>query len=204
MKKFFAFGLAATMALSGCLVSYRDYRSDRDDLKISGNKGCLKGKCEKHETTPAYDLPNKRLTNVFEVELGSHKDRAVAPKPAETNTADEEMVAPVKSRSAAVAEPVADPDDAAYASDLKAAKTVTKAKNDVPAAVATEAEAVAKTACEGDIAEHVVAAGETLQKISMKYYGTTKNYPAIFEANRDKLKTLNSVRAGQKLKIPCK
>ena len=198
------------VALSGCLVSYRDYRSDREDLSITGNKGCLKGKCEKHERVPSYDLPNKRLTNVLEVELGGHKNRPITATKASEKPAAKTEYAAVEVAEKPVAEPVVDQDDVAYENDLRSAKAIAAAKKNAAAEIAedtsvsTETAAVAATACTGDITEHVVAAGETLQKISMKYYGTTKNYPAIFEANKDKLKTLNSVRVGQKLKIPCK
>jgi nucleoid-associated protein YgaU len=208
-------GIAAMVSLSGCLVSYRDYRSDRTDLDINGNKGCLKGSCEKQERTPAYDLPNKRLTNVLEIELGNHKDRAAAPKETETVKSFDEEKSPVRQTKRATVtqvEETVDPTDEAYANDLQAAKATRLAqvsntlKADEGIAVKPET-ATVKTdaaACVGDIAEHTVEAGETLQKISQKYYGTTRYYPAIFETNKDILKTIDSVRAGQKLKIPCK
>lgn len=49
---------------------------------------------------------------------------------------------------------------------------------------------------------HVVAAGETLGKISRKYYGSTSRWPEILAANRDVLKDEKSLVAGMKLKIP--
>jgi nucleoid-associated protein YgaU len=50
--------------------------------------------------------------------------------------------------------------------------------------------------------KYTVQRGDTLQKISMKYYGTTKNWNKIFEANKDKLKAPNRVYPGQVLNIP--
>ncbi len=50
--------------------------------------------------------------------------------------------------------------------------------------------------------KHKVAKGETLQKISMKYYGTTKKWPTIFEANRTTLKKPDLIVVGQMLVIP--
>ncbi len=49
---------------------------------------------------------------------------------------------------------------------------------------------------------HEVAAGESLSKIAIKYYGDASLYTKIFEANKDTLKDPNLIRAGQKLRIP--
>jgi nucleoid-associated protein YgaU len=49
---------------------------------------------------------------------------------------------------------------------------------------------------------HVVAAGENLSKIAVKYYGDASLYTQIFEANKDVLKDPNLIRVGQKLRIP--
>jgi nucleoid-associated protein YgaU len=49
---------------------------------------------------------------------------------------------------------------------------------------------------------HEVKKGETLSKISEKYYGDPSLYMQIFEANKDTLKDPNLIRVGQKLRIP--
>lgn len=49
---------------------------------------------------------------------------------------------------------------------------------------------------------HVVQKGETLSKISQKYYGDPNLYMKIFEANRDILKNPDLIKIGQKLRIP--
>lgn len=50
---------------------------------------------------------------------------------------------------------------------------------------------------------YVVKKGDTLQKISMKYYNTTKKWRRIYEANREVLKKgPNAVQIGMKLRIP--
>lgn len=53
-----------------------------------------------------------------------------------------------------------------------------------------------------NVRTHVVRKGDTLQKISRKYYGTTRNYPKIFQANRDKLKNPDQLTIGTRLVIP--
>lgn len=49
---------------------------------------------------------------------------------------------------------------------------------------------------------HEVEKGDTLSKISAKYYGDANLYMQIFEANKDILKDPNMIRIGQKLRIP--
>ncbi len=49
---------------------------------------------------------------------------------------------------------------------------------------------------------YVVQPGDTLSKISQKFYGAPSHYMKIFEANRDKLSDPNKIQPGQKLTIP--
>ncbi len=49
---------------------------------------------------------------------------------------------------------------------------------------------------------YTVEKNDTLQKISQKFYKTTRKWQKIFEANRDILKNPNSIRPGQVIKIP--
>ena len=50
--------------------------------------------------------------------------------------------------------------------------------------------------------KYTVEKNDTLQKISQKFYGTTKKWTKIFDANKDSLKTPNKIRPGQILNIP--
>lgn len=49
---------------------------------------------------------------------------------------------------------------------------------------------------------YIVQAGDSLMVISKKFYGSSKHYNYIYEANKDVLKSASSVRSGQKLVIP--
>jgi len=49
---------------------------------------------------------------------------------------------------------------------------------------------------------YTVQKGDTLQKISQKFFGTTKKWYKIYEANRDTLKSPDRVYPGQTLNIP--
>jgi nucleoid-associated protein YgaU len=49
---------------------------------------------------------------------------------------------------------------------------------------------------------HTVQEGDSLTRISSRYYGTTQRWQEIYEANREILKGENALRPGQRLKIP--
>ncbi len=53
-----------------------------------------------------------------------------------------------------------------------------------------------------NIEKYTVKKGDTLQKISNKFYGTTKRWNKIFEVNKDKLKAPNKIYSGQVIDIP--
>ncbi|CAI8283376.1 MAG: Uncharacterised protein [Opitutia bacterium UBA7350] len=47
-----------------------------------------------------------------------------------------------------------------------------------------------------------VQSGDTLSRISERFYGTPNRYQDIFQANRDRMVSENAVRVGQELRIP--
>ena len=49
---------------------------------------------------------------------------------------------------------------------------------------------------------HVVQEGDSLTRISVRYYGTANRWQEIYEANREILQGENALRPGQRLKIP--
>jgi len=50
--------------------------------------------------------------------------------------------------------------------------------------------------------KYTVAKNDTLQKISQKFFGTTKKWPKIYDANRDVLSGPDKLYPGQVLNIP--
>jgi nucleoid-associated protein YgaU len=49
---------------------------------------------------------------------------------------------------------------------------------------------------------YIVRQGDTLQKVSKQFYGTTKNWQRIYQANRATIKDPNRISVGMKLTIP--
>lgn len=52
------------------------------------------------------------------------------------------------------------------------------------------------------VSTYTVKKNDTLQKISLEVFGTTKKWNKIYEANSDRLKSPDKIYAGQVLKIP--
>ena len=50
--------------------------------------------------------------------------------------------------------------------------------------------------------KHVVAKGDTLMSISLRYYGNRSRWREIFAANRDQLPTESSLQIGMELRVP--
>lgn len=54
----------------------------------------------------------------------------------------------------------------------------------------------------GSFENYTAQKGDTLQKISQKYFGTTKKWHKIYKANQDTMKGPNKVYPGQTIRIP--
>ncbi|HEX2862303.1 MAG TPA: LysM peptidoglycan-binding domain-containing protein, partial [Lacunisphaera sp.] len=57
-------------------------------------------------------------------------------------------------------------------------------------------------AASAEVRYHVVAEGDSLSRISMRYYGTANRWQEIFQANRDLLQGNSALRIGMQLRIP--
>ncbi len=53
-----------------------------------------------------------------------------------------------------------------------------------------------------EVRYHLVAEGDSLSRISMRYYGTPNRWQEIFQANRDILQGSSALRVGMQLRIP--
>jgi len=81
-----------------------------------------------------------------------------------------------------------------------AAAAVVVAPPVAPAAPATPAPTAAAVPSSERI--HTVASGDTLTSIAKQYYGDASKWQKILDANKDILKSPDSLQLGQKLKIP--
>ena len=65
-----------------------------------------------------------------------------------------------------------------------------------------EPAAVVEQPAQGQMQQYKVEKGDTLQKISQKFYGTTKKWHKIFKANESILKAPDKIYPGQTINIP--
>ncbi|MCE5293832.1 MAG: LysM peptidoglycan-binding domain-containing protein [Chlamydiales bacterium] len=49
---------------------------------------------------------------------------------------------------------------------------------------------------------YTIQKGDTLSKISQKFYGTTKKWKSIYDANRDRINNINNLKVGSQIVIP--
>jgi TPR repeat protein/chromosome segregation ATPase len=62
--------------------------------------------------------------------------------------------------------------------------------------------AASATGAAGGERTHVVVEGDSLTRISLRYYGTPTRWQEIYQANRETLSEANALRPGQRLRIP--
>lgn len=168
---------ALSFILSGCVVRTYPLTRERVDQDLSGNRGYLQGEAPYEETK---ERKPTRTTQVVEVELHSPirfekspKGKALERLPEETGEETED-------------------------------KTLWGNQGFVTKKASTEAtEPTSALGVSGLHTEkYIVQKGDTLQKISKKFYGTTKKWNKIFEANKDKLKAPNKIYPGQVIDVP--
>lgn len=187
MKSVYLFLMLSVFILSGCVV--RTYPLDRDrvDQEIGGNRGYLKGQAPAQEE--AVGRKTTRATRVFEIELHSPiKFDKMRPNLTEKS---------VEAQESEVAE-----EGVKFSEEAEAEKQMLEGiggnKGFLTQSVTPD---IAEPAMSGT-EKYRVASGDTLQKIARKFYGTTKKWNKIYDANREILKSPNSLYPGQVIDIP--
>ncbi|TRZ93974.1 LysM peptidoglycan-binding domain-containing protein [bacterium] len=159
--------------LSGCVVRTYESTKDRIDQNLtSGNRGYLKGQAPYSEPKPRKV---SRSTRVVEVELHSP-------------IKFEKVKSPKIQEKAAIRK-----SDDSQVWGNRGYITQSESPDILEPVIPVEAVKTQK---------YIVQKGDTLQKISEKYYGTTKKWTKIYDANKDILKGPNSIYLGQAINIP--
>ncbi|MFH1269559.1 MAG: LysM peptidoglycan-binding domain-containing protein [Candidatus Omnitrophota bacterium] len=171
-KLYYLLGLSLVFVLSGCVVRTYPLTKDRVDQDLSGNRGYLLGNVPDGETR---ERKAKRTTQVVEVEFHSpiKFEKMPKPKPAEY-TEDKQVWGNRGFITESTTPEMMEPVSVSKVSAVSRGKTE----------------------------KYTVQKGDTLQKISQKFYGTTKKWNNIFEANSDKLKGPNKIYPGQVINVP--
>lgn len=197
--------------LVGCakwVVRTSQSRKPRVDQEIAGNRGFISGK----PTTPAKE-PTFKDRKVYQVELEIPQLRLKKKTvPAEKN--------PVVKKKSTIRPPREDKviwGNKGYIlggakEELVEQELVIEAAPEEPLTPIEKVKEKISQILEpkpketppsvSGISMYKAAKGDTLQKISRKFYGTTKKWPLIYKANRDKLKSPDKLYPGQMLCIP--
>ena len=86
--------------------------------------------------------------------------------------------------------------------ELGFAKSKANCPSTTPLATGIEEPAMSQETTAMNFEKYTVAKNDTLQKISKKFYGTTKRWMKIYEANKDTLRAPDKLYPGQTLNIP--
>lgn len=171
--------LAAVFALSGCVVRSYSVVKDRVDQGLSeGNMGYLKGEAPYGEQTK--ERKSTRTVQVVETEFFAPIRFEKGPK---KHVARKE--AGVSSDSEAWG-------NRGYIGGYQA-------KQEAPVYLP---KITSGTAAVVPMQAYTVQKGDTLQKISQKFYGTSKSWYKIFKANAQVLKGPDKIYPGQVINVP--
>ncbi|MBL7085292.1 MAG: LysM peptidoglycan-binding domain-containing protein [Candidatus Omnitrophica bacterium] len=198
MKRFIWVVLLAIICLkltgcSGWAVRTSTSRKPRVDQEISGNRGFISGKPTSSPKEPAF---TERKVYKIEVEIPQLARKKTAPvKKGSAIRPPKEDKAIWGNEGYISGEPAK---ESAEKWEMPQAEEspIAKIKEKISQIFEPKPEEVA------EIHTYKVRKGDTLQKISRKFYGTTKKWPLLYKANRDKLKGPDKVYPGQVLVIP--
>ena len=177
MKKIYILGVGVLFVVSGCLVRTYTVEKPRTDLEVQGNQGYIVGG-KNQQAAPTSRLGKTRKYTVVEIELGKSKREVKKETSEETSLSQPSL--PEASASSVKEEAVF--------------KESTPSKRVEEESTLTNEQPRYKT--------YTVKKNDTLQKISKRFYGTTRRWLKIYKANRDILKSPDRVYPGQVLKIP--
>lgn len=192
---FFAGMLA--LVLSGCVMRNYTLAQPRVDTVIKeGNRGYLMG-------TPPVDggvsqelkqrherLTDTRKIEVLEIEM-----------PVSGNIALQSAAPAGEERAASVSVPSQMPAAVSKGEDVLFTEPPAP-QNTMAEPSSHEEKPKDLSRAARETTSYTVQKGDTLQKISMKFYNTSKKWMYLYKANSDVLKGPDKLRPGQALKIP--
>lgn len=166
--------LALCFVLSGCIVRTYQTTRERVDQDLTGNRGYLLGSIPADQSMA--ERKTTRTTQVVEIELRS-------PIKFERKTSKKSTM-PIKAEELTIEEPAIE-------------ESIIGNRGYVTKNASSEKGVMTPT-----FKEYTVQKGDTLQKISKKFYGTTKKWTKIYDANKDIMKGPNQIYPGQAISIP--
>ncbi|HOW36043.1 MAG TPA: LysM peptidoglycan-binding domain-containing protein [Candidatus Omnitrophota bacterium] len=167
----------AVLFLSGCTVTTYTQVKDKVDQDMPGNAGYLQG-TPPPEAKDRSAIRKTRKIYVVEMQTKGPKEQPVT-----------QQAAPAKAVSSEVSRPAPAP---------SLAEEISRSLQSAPVAPAATPAAKQLT---GPV-EYKVEKGDTLQKISKKFYDTYGRWNKIYQANKDKISDPNRIKPGITITIP--
>lgn len=172
-------GLLILILLTGCLVKTYTIEVPRQDIEINGNRGYLYGQPKEKKTTVEKKT---RSISVIEFDFGPR----YTPSPSERKITEENK----------------GKDDREIISEMLQ-------KENMREIIEEDNQSVSVNKVEKEEEEekdkyefYTVQKNDTLQKISQKFYGTTRKWKFIYNYNTDVIKDPDKIKPGMTLKIP--
>jgi len=187
-----------------------DIAVNTSSYSSSGNAGGMPGQtAENPPVTENNAEVNPRAgtepqTAPIEKPSASESQQGVNPQAPENNMQENPKAAP-EQEAAPMEKPSDSDSDKAVnrqAPENKMQENPKAAPQQEVAPIEKPSEKPSASATEGQT--YTVKRGDTLFKISQKFYGNGKDFQRIFDANSDKLKSINSIEVGQELTIPAR
>lgn len=183
--------ILASFFMSGCVMRRYVVEKPRTDTTVEGNRGYLFGTPKDDVSPQQKEIKNRlgenRKINVLEIEMPSSGKASKTTQGAVTCPDYTATAEPAnKDANAVLFQEPASPVITHESFEDKAVKKGSE--------TAVEARPV-------EYQEYKVEKGDTLQKISLKFYGTTKKWYKLFKLNKDLLKTPDRLRPGQTIQI---
>lgn len=180
------FYFLSSIFLGGCLIRTYTMEKPRLDLEITGNQGYLVG------SAPANYQSQKKLSStrkitVVEVELGQHQ-----PKNASLELPPQEVSLPENLQ----------PRQGMKEEEDLSEQVILEEPQTAPVSSERSFSSFKEEPSSERYTLYTVQKNDTLQKISYKFFNTTKKWQKIYELNKDVLKGADKIYPGQVLKIP--
>lgn len=204
--------VVAGLVLPGCVVKVYQKEMPREDIIVEGNQGYLIGSPPKQ----GYSVEKKtRKIVVTEIELVRPKEfhikylgekgMSVEEKNLSSGSEKEKNYGYIYRKGAGESgvsrQAQQSGGDIQQDEGLNLREKTVNVENKVENKVKDETDEE-KTSEDREFVIYKVQKGDTLQKISYKFYGKYSLWPMIFEANKDKLEHPDSIYVGQELRIP--
>lgn len=175
--------LAASMV--GCVTS-RTYvmEKPRVDMTVEGNRGYIMGVAPEETVSAELQqkrerLGDKRKIDVLELDLSTKTTTTTYKNAPVCIDVTGSQPAPARAEENVLFnEPIAEPQE-------EPVRIAEPAKKPAPA-----------------VTSYTVQKNDTLQKISMKFYGTSKKWYSLYKENSNVLKAPDKLRPGQVIRIP--